>query len=113
MHRVVFQADGAAPLHVASNIGHLECMQALLDGGAAVNQALVCCENGWQSSVCGNVLEAPCMFALRAWMSWGRVFALVVVESMSYVWRLWCTRIIGCSSHLLVAVLCAPCGGAV
>ncbi len=41
--RAVLQTDGATPLYIASQIGHVECMRALLDGGAAINQAMVGC----------------------------------------------------------------------
>ncbi len=40
---VVFQTDGATPLFIASQNGHVECVQALLSGGAAINQATVGC----------------------------------------------------------------------
>jgi hypothetical protein len=39
--RVVWQTDGATPLYVASCNGHVECVRALLDGGAAINHAMV------------------------------------------------------------------------
>ncbi len=39
--RVVWQTNGATPLFVASQNGHVECVRALLDGGAAINQAKV------------------------------------------------------------------------
>ncbi len=39
--RVVLQADGATPLYAASLDGHVECVMALLDRGAAVNHATV------------------------------------------------------------------------
>ena len=38
---VVVQTDGATPLYVASKNGHVEAVRALLDAGAAVNQASV------------------------------------------------------------------------
>ena len=41
MLRVVLQANGVTPLCAASLNGHVECVQALLDRGAAVNQATV------------------------------------------------------------------------
>jgi hypothetical protein len=37
----VWQADGATPLYVASERGHIAVVRALLDGGAAINQAEV------------------------------------------------------------------------
>jgi hypothetical protein len=39
--RVVWQTDGATPLFLASEDGHVECVLALLRGGAAINQATV------------------------------------------------------------------------
>ncbi len=45
--RGVLQAIGSTPLYIASQNGHVECVRALLDGGAAINQARVgssCCK---------------------------------------------------------------------
>jgi hypothetical protein len=39
--RVARQTDGATPLFVASQDGHVECILALLGGGASINQATV------------------------------------------------------------------------
>ena len=39
----VLQNTGATPLCIASLAGHVECVRALLDGGAAINQARVGC----------------------------------------------------------------------
>ncbi len=39
--RAAWQKDGATPLCIASNNGHVECVRALLGGGAAINQAKV------------------------------------------------------------------------
>ena len=62
----MLQANGVTPLYVASQNGHVECVQALLDRGAAVNQATVgvissmaqhcggCVREGPQESVCLN-----------------------------------------------------------
>ncbi len=47
MCRAVLQTTGATPLYVASEKGHVECVRALLDGGAAINQAMV----GWARPV--------------------------------------------------------------
>ncbi len=33
------QANGWTPLLIAGGSGHVECVQALLDGGAVINQA--------------------------------------------------------------------------
>ena len=41
--RAVLQSTGATPLYIASQNGHVECVRALLDGGAAINQAAVGC----------------------------------------------------------------------
>ncbi len=35
----VLQTDGATPLYIASANGHVECVRALLDRGAEINQA--------------------------------------------------------------------------
>jgi hypothetical protein len=39
--RVAWQTNGETPLFIASKNGHVECVQALLGGGAAINQATV------------------------------------------------------------------------
>jgi hypothetical protein len=39
--RVAWQTNGVTPLCIASQSGHVECVHALLDGGAAINQATV------------------------------------------------------------------------
>ncbi len=41
--RAVLQTNGATPLFIASWKGHVECVRALLGGGAAINQAKVGC----------------------------------------------------------------------
>jgi hypothetical protein len=38
---VAWQTDGATPLFIASEKGHVECLRVLLDGGAAINKATV------------------------------------------------------------------------
>ena len=71
-HGVVFQTDGWTPLHIASQNGHVECVRALLDRGAAINQATVGCTI-WMAEycsglcVCGDVREAPCMRVQLVW----------------------------------------------
>ncbi len=61
--RAVFQTGGATPLHIASAKGHVECVRALLGGGAAINQAMVRCASTMArhcgGCVCGSPLE-PC-----------------------------------------------------
>jgi hypothetical protein len=39
--RVAWQTDGATPVFIASQNGHVECVRALLGSGAAINQAMV------------------------------------------------------------------------
>jgi hypothetical protein len=63
---VVFQTDGAAPVLVACQNGHEECVRALLGAGAAVNhQATVCCARSMArrcgGTVYGDVLEPALM----------------------------------------------------
>ncbi len=41
--RVVLQTDDATPLFIACQNGHVECVRALLSGGAAIDQAMVGC----------------------------------------------------------------------
>ena len=41
--RATSQTIGATPLLIASQEGHVECVRALLDGGAAIDQAKVGC----------------------------------------------------------------------
>ncbi len=51
--RVVFQSDGWTPLHIASMTGRVECVQALLGVGGAINQAAVgCASSTAQGTVC-------------------------------------------------------------
>ncbi len=40
---MVLQTDGWTPLLIASEKGHVECVRALLGGGAAIDQARVSC----------------------------------------------------------------------
>ncbi len=53
------QSGGVTPLYVASQNGHVEAVRALLDAGAAVNQAKVCA--GLRSG-------AGWMHAKRGWL---------------------------------------------
>ncbi len=36
--RAVLQRNGRTPLYIACDNGHIECLLALMDGGAAINQ---------------------------------------------------------------------------
>jgi hypothetical protein len=59
--RVVWQTNGTTPLYVASQKGFLKCVRALLDGGAAINQAAV----GYCSSMarhCGVCVRKTTLF---------------------------------------------------
>ncbi len=38
VRRVLLQTGGWTPLHIASRNGHVDCVHALLGGGAAINQ---------------------------------------------------------------------------
>ena len=70
--RVVLQTDGATPLLIASQSGHLECVRALLDGGAAINQAMVGCAS-LMGRHCGGYSRGdpwePCRACMCSW--WG------------------------------------------
>ena len=39
----VWQTTGTTPLYIANEKGHVDCVRALLDKGAAINQARVGC----------------------------------------------------------------------
>ena len=62
---VVFQTNGATPLYIACQNGHVECVRALLGSGAVVNQATVGCERSmsWScgGTVCGDAWEPALM----------------------------------------------------
>jgi hypothetical protein len=69
--RVAWQMFGFTPLHIASQKGHVECVWALLGGGAAINQALV-----GSTSVMARPRGGLCVWvsgSLRACMGWQRV----------------------------------------
>ncbi len=51
---MAWQTDGGTPLHGASYSGHVECVRALLEGGAAINQAAVGCA-GSMARIAGAV----------------------------------------------------------
>ncbi len=73
--RAGWQTDGATPLYITSQIGHVECVRALLDGGAAINQAAVG-STSWmarhrEGSTRGDVWEPACVDAFAAgWVHW-------------------------------------------
>jgi hypothetical protein len=51
------QASGATPLYIASENGHVECVRALLDRGASINQAEVGCTT-WMAEYFGSCVCA-------------------------------------------------------
>jgi hypothetical protein len=77
------QTNGSTPLLVASQFGHVECVRALLGGGAAINQAMVGCARSmarhcggysrgdpWEHSRM-HVQLAGCLHTAR-WRAWAR-----------------------------------------
>jgi hypothetical protein len=92
--RVVLQTWGATPLHIASECGHVECVRALLGGGAVINQADVSFAGSMarhrRRIVCGDVCELACLHAFAA--AWyAGMPARQVMGSIA---------ILGCSSRL-------------
>ena len=81
--RVAWQTDGSTPLFIASENGFVKCVQALLDGGAAINQATVGCASSMarhrEGCVCGFTWELACMHA----------YAAGSVRWYGVRWRLW------------------------
>ncbi len=78
-HGVVLQTSGATPLYIACQEGHVECVRALLDGGAAINQATVGCTVR-TPEYCGGCMCAgmcgrhrACIFSLRVALGWNAV----------------------------------------
>jgi hypothetical protein len=74
------QTTGATPLCIASQNGHVECVRALLDGGAAINQAKVGCVSSMARhcrGLCGTLLRA-CM------CSWLGAVGCDAVEGSGY-----------------------------
>jgi hypothetical protein len=68
--RVVFQTGGFTPLYIASETGHVECVRALLGGGAEINQEKVGCTSSIARH-CGDCLrrdawESACVHACIA-----------------------------------------------
>ena len=64
---MVLQTDGVTPLHIASDNGHVECVLALLDRGAGINQAEVGCPT-WIAKYCGGCVFAGMCGRHRAFM---------------------------------------------
>jgi hypothetical protein len=64
---VVLQTGGATPLYIASENGHVECMWALLDFGAAINQTTVGCAV-WTAEYCEGCVCAGMSGMRRACM---------------------------------------------
>ena len=83
MCRAVLQTNGATPLYIASQNGHVECVQALLGGGAAINQARVRCASS-MARHCGGYSRGdpwePCRMHVQLvgclpsawWRAWAR-----------------------------------------
>ncbi len=77
----MLQSDGASALYVASQKGRVECVRALLGGGAAINQANVSCagltaRHRGDASVC-RWLGAPLVGFAVQHRDNGRVNAVV------------------------------------
>ncbi len=75
--RAVLQTGGATPLFIASQNGHVECVRALLGGGAAIDQAMVSCARSmaWH---CGGCMRGDATKTYAA----GRELALRAVEGL-------------------------------
>ena len=73
--RAVLQTGGWTPLHIAGQNGHVECVRALLERGAAINQAAVG-STSWmarhhEGSTRGDAWEPACVHAFAAgWVHW-------------------------------------------
>jgi hypothetical protein len=85
---LVVQGNGATPLHAVSENGHMEVLRALLDAGAAVNQADV--------SGAGDVVRRKCECVVVQWVSLRSLFVMPVSAV--------CFRL---------RVICVTCGDAV
>ncbi len=80
------QKAGTTPLCIASQCGHVECVRALLDGGAAINQALV----GFASSMarhCRGLCGTPLPACMCSW--WGAL-GCDAVEGSGMKWSSQC-----------------------
>ncbi len=94
MRHAVLQTDGATPLCIASESGHVECVRVLLDGGAAINQATVGCASSMARHCggysCGDPWEPsrmPVHVQLVGWLHSARwsVLAQEVVQPMLHL----------------------------
>jgi hypothetical protein len=79
------QTDGVTPLHLASRVGHIECVRALLDGGAAINQATVSCAN-FDGSALRGLFPRGSVGALPHAYAAGGMVALRVAEGLGKRW---------------------------
>ncbi len=83
--RVVLQTDGATPLFMASQNGHVECVRALLGGGAATNQAEVSCARSMAQQCRGLFLRGSVRASTRGCAA-GGVLALRAAEGLGKWW---------------------------
>ncbi len=74
------QTDGRTPLHAASHAGHVEVVKALLAGGAAVNQAKVCCRV--RQAVTSHWVHVTQHRAVEGVGWWRRVWCVCSVTSL-------------------------------
>ncbi len=62
---MVYQGNGATPLYIACQNGHVECVRVLLGAGAAVNHATVGCARSMARrggvTLCGDAWEPALM----------------------------------------------------
>jgi hypothetical protein len=104
--RVAWQTDGATPLLIASEKGHVDCVHALLDMGAAINQAMVGSTSSiaWHDIAGGCVSGAPrdsvCTHAFAAGMARVGGLGREVMEPMPYLEVMGSIVMMGCSRHI-------------
>ncbi len=123
--RAVVQTDGVTPLFIASGKGHVECVRALLDKGAAIDQAKV----GWARSMArhgGGYSRwdpwEPCRMHVQlvGWLpsAWRRAWARggpahVTLDGVGSIMMIGCcTRATEVVRRGMMCGLCVPCGGA-
>jgi hypothetical protein len=106
--RGVVQTTGAIPLYIACQNGHAAVAELLLDRGAAVNQARVCCLCPVCVRVlCGGVPGLQCCVELQSGAGRG-VQCLCEMDVREVVAGL-CSRCVE-SGELFTASLCAKRG---